>query len=495
VILELPTTLAERYHVTRYLGAGAFAETYAAQDGETGQDVAVKVLRPQFVDDQNTLARFEREAQATSEIIHPNVVRTLDFSMGAPHPFLVMEYVPGPDLKALLNEHRRFTQEQAVTYAVQLLAGLNAIHLTGMVHRDVKPHNVLTDPELGARLSDFGIARALHQPGLTRTGIALGTASYMAPEQATGTEVTPSSDVYAVGVMLFEMLTGQTPFSGDDPLEVLYKQVHEAPPPLRELDPEIPGWLERITLRAMSKDPADRYASADAMIQALNSANGATDETRVMDPALLAAQAATAAMPAQPASARRAPRDQRAVPPVPPAAPRGRRSEPARRKSNWYRTPVFLLLALVLIVAAVGALYALGPGESPADDDDETTTVIDEPADDEVPEEEIEPEAPDPPAEEEQPAEPEAPEEAPDPVPADDPVPEPEDEQEVPEEEIEDELEDEEDNDQGQGQGQGNGNPGQGQGDNPPGQSDDNPGQGQSQGQGQNDDNPGQGNT
>ena len=470
MILELPVTLGDRYEVSRYLGAGSFAETYAALDTETGQDVAVKLLRSTYINDQETLTRFEREAQATSEIIHPNVVRTLDYSMDGPNPFLVMEYVSGPNLKTLLFQNGSFSPEQSVTYTVQILAGLDAIHQLGLVHRDIKPHNILTDPELGARLSDFGIARALDQTGLTRTGTALGTATYMAPEQATGKGVTPATDLYAVGVMLFEMLTGETPFKGNDPLEVLYQQVHQAPPSLREFNSEIPEWLERISLRAMAKEPTDRFDSANAMIQALNSGSvsGSEDDTRAMDPALLAAQAATRAMPAtQP----RAPKERRNLRAVPPAAAAPPPSRPAERpkRGSWYRTPVFILLALVLMGAALAGLYAIGTGDSP--EEDEPGTVIDEPADDEPVIEEDEPVEPEAPPEEEQPAEPDP--------PADDPAPEPEDEP-APEEEqpatgdeaMEDENEQEE-SDQGQGQFQEN----PGQGDSPPGHDDEPPGQ------------------
>jgi eukaryotic-like serine/threonine-protein kinase len=490
VILDLPITLAERYEVSRFLGAGSFAETYYAQDRETGQDVAVKVHRPQFVSHRETLTRFEREARATSEIVHPNVVRTLDFRMDGDAPFMVMEYVSGPDLKVLLQERGRFSTEDAVTATVQILAGLDAIHQNGMVHRDVKPHNVLTDPEHGARLSDFGIARALDQTGLTKTGTALGTASYMAPEQAQGREVTPATDIYAVGVMLFEMLTGGVPFTGNDPLEVLYQQVHQEPPSLREINPEIPAWLETITLRAMSKEPVDRYSSANEMIQALNSGNGSEDATRPIDPALIAAQAATAAMPARPA------RPVRPTPPAPSAPPRAR-SAPAVRSSRWYQAPAIIFAALLVVGLAVGALYVLGPGDSLTDDDEPVTVVDDEDdaVDDELPADEIEPAAPV--EEQDEPTQPEAPPEVEEQEPVEEAEPAPEveeapaDETPVEEEEVEESPEPEPADDANQPEqdnsasnqgnppdhaggdrgeersgGQGGGNEGQGQGNN-----------------------------
>jgi eukaryotic-like serine/threonine-protein kinase len=406
VILELPVTLADRYNVSELLGSGSFAETYLAEDRQEDTAVAVKVLRPHYASDPETLTRFEREAQATSEIEHPNVVRTLDYNISADPPYLIMEYVAGPDLKEILQEHGAFSPEDAVTTIVQILAGLDAIHQLGMIHRDVKPHNVLIDPENGARLCDFSIARALDQTGLTRTGIALGTASYMAPEQAKGREVTSLADLYAVGVMMFEMLTGRVPFQGNDPLEVLYQQVHQDPPSLRDINPEIPGWLEQITLRAMSKEPGERYASANEMIGALSSGNRSEDATRQMDPALIAAQAATAAMPARPV------RRTQAVPPPVPPRPAGR--------SRWLQTPVIVLAALLVVALAVGALYAIGGGDDVPED--EPSTIIDDPDDDTVDEpqvtDDVEPEEPveqqDPPTE---------PEPAPD---TEEPQPEPE---------------------------------------------------------------------
>jgi eukaryotic-like serine/threonine-protein kinase len=417
VILELPTLLADRYKATELLGAGSFAETYLGTDQQDGQSVAIKVLRPHLASDSNTLTRFEREARATSEIFHPNVVRTLDYNVADDPPFMVMEYVAGSDLKALIHERGTFSPPDAVTIAVQILAGLDAIHQFGMIHRDVKPHNVLIDEEHGARLCDFSIVRALDQTGLTRTGVALGTASYMAPEQASGKEVTPAADLYATGIIMFEMLTGQVPFSGNDPLEVLYQQVHKDPPSLREINPAVPDWLEAITLRAMSKNPEDRYESANSMIQALNSGNGVEDATRQMDPVLLAAQAATAAMPAAPARARPPQRPQRRVAPAP--APSSKRS------SRWLRTPAILLAALLVVGLAVGAIYALGTGDDPSED--EPSTIVDEPADDVAPDQdEIEPAEPGddtaPPVEPDPPQDTE--EQAP--PPADDPEPAPE---------------------------------------------------------------------
>jgi eukaryotic-like serine/threonine-protein kinase len=486
VILELPTLLAGRYEATQLLGAGSFAETYLATDQQEGQTVAVKVLRPHFASDGNTLIRFEREARATSEIVHPNVVRTLDYDTTGDPPFMVMEYVAGPDLKSLIQERGTFEPADATTIAVQILAGLDAIHQFGMIHRDVKPHNVLVDEEHGARLCDFSIVRALDQTGLTRTGVALGTASYMAPEQASGKEVTPAADLYATGIIMFEMLAGKVPFSGNDPLEVLYQQVHRDPPSLREINPAVPTWLESITLQAMSKNPEERFESANAMIHALSTGGGGEDATRQMDPALIAAQAATAAMPAAPSRKPPPPKRPSARAAVPPSPARPKRSR------QWFQTPAILLVALLVVGLAVGAIYAFGTGDEPLDD--EPSTIVDEPGDDGAPEEDLDSAAPtedeEPPAETEPPQEPDVqdpPPEETEPAPEvetppveEEPAPEPEGEQEAPvedEPEPADEVEQEEANNDGN---QGN----------PP----DHAGGDRGEERSQRDDNPGQGN-
>jgi eukaryotic-like serine/threonine-protein kinase len=485
VILELPTLLAGRYEATKLLGAGSFAETYLANDQQEDQTVAIKVLRPHFASDSNTLTRFEREARATSEIVHPNVVRTLDYDTTGDPPFMVMEYVAGPDLKALIQERGRFDPADAVTIFVQILAGLDAIHQFGMIHRDVKPHNVLIDEEHGARLCDFSIVRAIDQTGLTRTGVALGTASYMAPEQASGKEVTPAADLYATGIIMFEMLTGKVPFSGNDPLEVLYQQVHKEPPSLQEMNPAVPPWLEVITLRAMSKSPEDRYESANAMIHALNTGGGSEDATRQMDPALIAAQAATAAMPAAPV--RRPPPRRPVVRPAPPPGPAN-----VKRSQRWLQAPAILLAALLVVGLAVGAIYAFGTGEEPTED--EPSTIVDEPSDDIAPDEELEPAVPveddEPPVETEPPAEPEAPEPPPEET---EPAPEveapPVEEEPVPEEQPEPPPEEERGPPDEVEQNENEGNNGENQG-NPP----DHAGGVQGAEQSQQNSNPGQGN-
>ncbi|HET9014703.1 MAG TPA: protein kinase, partial [Thermomicrobiaceae bacterium] len=277
----LPTTLAGRYRLQSQIGAGSFAITYAGIDGALGRPVAVKVLRDQFADDAGVVERFEREAQAAGQIASPNVVAIYDVGRDGDAVYLVMELVEGGTLKQRIQQAAPLPVADALALTQQLLPGLAAIHAAGIVHRDVKPQNVLLAPDGTAKLTDFGIARAA-DVGLTETGVALGTAAYMAPEQAAGAPLGPPADLYAVGVILFELLTGTLPFPGDQPVAVLYQQVHTPPPRPRALNPGVPLWLEGVVLRALAKDPGRRYPDAASLARALAGGEAAAEETRAL---------------------------------------------------------------------------------------------------------------------------------------------------------------------------------------------------------------------
>jgi eukaryotic-like serine/threonine-protein kinase len=300
VVLQLATTLASRYRVHRHIGSGSFAEAYLATDLAEEREVAVKILRPDYAADSHAIARFEREARATETIDHPNVIRILDHGREDDLRFIVMEYVDGRNLKHLIRERAPLPTDEAVHVARQILAGLGAIHAAGIVHRDVKPQNVLLTSDGGAKVGDFSIARIADDTGLTATGMTLGTAAYMAPEQAIGEPVDARADLYATGVILYELLTGRLPFTGDNPIEVIYQQVHDDPPRPRALNASIPPALEAVVLQALAKEPAERFASAERMTVALESATLPDEATRPMaagavPAALLPAAAAAAA--------------------------------------------------------------------------------------------------------------------------------------------------------------------------------------------------------
>ncbi len=266
-----PTVIAGRYRIETPLGSGGMATTYLARDLVLDRPVAVKVLR--LTDSQATdLARFEREARAAAAVSHPNVVQVFDAGQDGDLRYIVMEWVDGGDLAHLIRERAPLPLEEAVRITADILRGLAAIHQAGIVHRDVKPANVLIDRQGRAKLTDFGIARRSDDPTLTGPVELLGTAAYVAPERVRGEPATPASDLYAVGVILYELLTGHGPFPGQTPEELLAQHLHAAPVPPRRWRRDIPPALEQVVLRALAKDPGARYRSAEAMAAALQAA-------------------------------------------------------------------------------------------------------------------------------------------------------------------------------------------------------------------------------
>jgi serine/threonine-protein kinase len=264
-MLPANTILANRYKLRDQLGAGGAAVVYRADDLRLGRIVAVKVLRPEFVANPEQAARFENEARAAAALTAPNVVDVYDYGRDAGTLFIVMQYIDGEDLKHLIRTRGTLRPQEAARIAADVCTGLEAAHERGLIHRDVKPQNILIDRHGVVRITDFGVAKALAGPGLTQAGTTYGTAAYLSPEQATGGPISPATDVYALGIVLYEMLCGQPPFEGDNAAAVAYKQVYEPPPPLRDCAPDVPPPLEAIVARAMAKDPAARYATAADM--------------------------------------------------------------------------------------------------------------------------------------------------------------------------------------------------------------------------------------
>ena len=258
-----------RYQLLSEIGQGGLAEVYRAQDVALGRLVAVKALRREYVTDPAFLVRFHREAQNAARLVHPNIVAVYDFGQDQERPYIVMEYVPGRDLRALLEEAGPLSVKQAVDICIQVCAGVGYAHRVGLVHGDLKPGNVLITPEEQVKVVDFGLARALGESAMDEEGeLVWGTPAYFAPEQASGGQVVAATDVYAIGVILYEMLTGQLPFVGSD-LEVARKHLLETPTPVDQLNPRIPEKLAHIVERALQKRPDDRFATADEMGRAL----------------------------------------------------------------------------------------------------------------------------------------------------------------------------------------------------------------------------------
>ncbi len=259
-----------RYQILAKIGQGGLAEVYRAQDVALGRLVAVKALRREYVVDPAFLVRFHREAQSAAGLSHTNIVSVYDFGQDQGRPYIVMEYVPGQDLRSLLRDDGALSVARMVDIALQICAGVGYAHRSGLVHGDIKPGNVLIAPDGRVKVADFGLARALGESAMDEDGeLVWGTPAYFAPEQAMGAEVVPATDVYAIGVILYEMLTGQLPFTGTDS-EVSQKHLYETPVPANKVNPRVPAELSRIIDRAMLKQPDARFANAEQMGLALN---------------------------------------------------------------------------------------------------------------------------------------------------------------------------------------------------------------------------------
>ena len=262
------TIIDGRYRVLHRLGAGGMADVYLAQDEQLDREVALKLLHRRFAEDPGFVERFRREAQAAASLQHPNVVSVFDRGTFEDTYYIAMEYLDGRTLKRLIREEAPLETTRAIDLTIQMLKAARFAHRRGVIHRDLKPHNVIVDSGDHVKVTDFGIARA-GASDMTETGSIMGTAQYLSPEQAQGHAVSAPSDLYSVGIVLYEMLTGRVPFDGESPVSIALKHVSEAPIPPSQFNPEIPSALEQVVLWSLNKDPADRPADADQFIMAL----------------------------------------------------------------------------------------------------------------------------------------------------------------------------------------------------------------------------------
>jgi len=254
-----------RYRLKEKLGSGGMADVYLADDLLLNREVAVKVLHAQYASDPAFIQRFRQEAQSAANLNHPNIVNIYDWGNEGDLYYIVMEYVEGRDLKEILRSEGRLLPERAAEIAAEVCAALQFAHRSNLVHRDIKPHNIFITNLGQVKVMDFGIAREGSGGGITQTGMVMGTPQYISPEQAQGLAVDGRSDIYSLGVVLYEMLTGQVPFDDPNPVTITYKQVREDPTPPSVIDPEIPATLEAIVMKAMSKNPANRFQNAQEM--------------------------------------------------------------------------------------------------------------------------------------------------------------------------------------------------------------------------------------
>ncbi|HET9163145.1 MAG TPA: protein kinase [Solirubrobacterales bacterium] len=266
------TVLSSRYRLEAKLGSGGMSTVYLARDETLDRPVAVKVMHREMSEQPDQLQRFRQEARAVAKLTHPNVVSVIDAGEDGGHPYIVFEYVKGETLKQRISRVGALDTQEAIAYAIEVARGLGVAHARNMVHRDIKPQNVLIDEEGRAKLTDFGISRQLEQDGVTATGRVLGTTDYVAPEQAMGKDVDPRSDIYSLGVVLYEMLIGQVPFHADSQVGVAMKHVNEDLPDVQRRRPEASAAVALVVERATAKNPDERYQTAAEMIDDLETA-------------------------------------------------------------------------------------------------------------------------------------------------------------------------------------------------------------------------------
>ena len=348
------TVIDGRYEVIGHLGSGGMAEVYCAADLQLGRKVALKLLHDRFQQDAEFVERFKREASAAAGLQHQHVVSVYDRGDWDGTSYIAMEYVAGQTLKQIVREHGPLAPAQAADLTVQILRAARFAHRRGVIHRDLKPHNVIVDEEGRAKVTDFGIARA-GASDMTQTGSIMGTAQYLSPEQAQGHAVTARSDLYSIGIILYELLTAQVPFDAESAVTIAVKQVNEDPIAPSHLNPAVTPELEAVVLKALQKDPAARFADADEFVAALQAA-----ASRVPSPAAIAAaEAAAAALPLTAAATAAPP----SIDPLTGIYPGTGRYEiereivpldpPVRRRPQWPWALLALAIAALLLVAIV----------------------------------------------------------------------------------------------------------------------------------------------
>jgi eukaryotic-like serine/threonine-protein kinase len=322
--------IAERYEIEELVGTGGMSSVYRARDRLLERLVALKVLHPHYGDDEEYVERFRREARSVAQLSHPHIVTVIDRGEDDGQQFIVFEYIDGENLKQLLMRTGPLPTRRALELAVEIADALAFAHEHGLIHRDVKPQNVLVSPDGDAKVTDFGIARSLDvEHGVTQTGTVLGTSNYLSPEQASGKQTTQSTDVYSLGVVLYELLTGDVPFPGENFVAVAMKHLNEQPPDLLEQRPDIPLRLAAAVDRALEKNPAHRFPSMDQFAWELRQCLAELDSPEAERTLIT-------------------------------QSPVIRASAPRRVRARRSRTPIYVVLALIAAAAIVAGVLGLG---------------------------------------------------------------------------------------------------------------------------------------
>ena len=347
--MELPIIFNDRYQLIKKIGEGGLAQVYQAQDMALERMVAVKVLRAEYVRDSGFLVNFHREAQNAAKLSDSYIVAVYDFGQHQGHPYIVMEWIAGSDLRTEINNLGKIPIDLAVTYTIQVCSAVGVAHRAGIVHGDLKPGNILITPAKQAKVTDFGLARALGESAMDEGEVVWGTPAYFAPEQASGSRVLPATDVYAIGIILYEMITGRVPFVGVDDQDVARKQLYEAHISVDRLDPTIPEPLARIVDAAMAKNVNERFLTADQLREAL---------IMYRQGALGAANANVSRSASSPSPGYRHGYPTAPPPPPPPASSEGfmSASQAANRRKSSRLDIIMLVLAVLAIIAVMGLI-------------------------------------------------------------------------------------------------------------------------------------------
>jgi len=373
-MLEPDTFLNGRYRLIAPIGEGGMATVYSAQDTRLGRTVAVKVLHPEFARDEPFLQRFQQEAEFSASLgAHPSIVAIYDVGEDGPRRYIVMELVEGRSLKDLILERAPFSVPEAFSIGQQVASALEFAHSRGLVHRDVKPQNIMVTPQGVAKVTDFGIARSLAASQLTRTGMVIGTVHYFSPEQAQGKPVTPASDIYSLGVILYEMLTAHLPFEAENAIGVAMQHISTEPPSPLDYNPSLPPRAVSTVLRALEKAPARRYRDAAEFASAL--ADQQTEElggTTTLSPLAVNTERPTVYRSVEP-SPEQMPRRYATREPV--VARPARPLPPANRwRTAWLTVGLLLMAAAIAAASFFIANRALGGGASPTPTTTPTST-------------------------------------------------------------------------------------------------------------------------